>query len=666
MTEITTETNEINAPILRRIRQHLLEINIYSDERTLSIPEQFTATRLNFLCFFSSIFILIMVRGFTPQTETVLLVSPTLSQFDQLSNEYPLRLSCSCSQTNIPYNSFLSFTPEYHQICSSDLTSQAWVSSLFNQNITNYYPLDFRLSASSQFQIIALLCRIANQSVSDALFEFGMQKMISVHVISRNTFQSQLQSLIQNLKETIIANVLRVDQYLELNIAYNDLISSLRSNYYVKTVSGQRYATYVGYYLLKNSTNISDYQQYSSCYNQYNSTFYSGFYPNKTLNDSYFFSPSPRPIFSVPGILAGCLPRFSIMQSTLECFFDSNCMNTSQSLAIGTSLYHPLNTSISSQFSTNATIGAMFNELFIEEWHSSTRFTSYFQICAPISCSYSYTERFSIIHIITSILGLLGGLTIAFRILAPVAVKHIVRRICQICYHRIRVEQEGTTTNDRNLRQTIAHYLRQAHDYLFALNVFKQSILLSDVKQKIWITRLYLLLLLFGTTILIIYSSAVSHLRITTIANPSRNQFEEIYQQYSLTLSCPCTQLSTPYSKIMSIQPRFHQICSSDFIRDDKWLSYFDLIPISKNLSVYPLYFLDFRLNAGRSLFRVMKVLCEFANETVTNALAVFIHSQFVSTNPLTTEYFNQTTSSLIHPFIEQVCDREFDIFLSK
>ena len=45
--------------------------------------------------------------------------------------------------------------------------------------------------------------------------EFNMQQMIRAKVISRNTFQSEVELLIQNLKETIIANVLRMDEYLE-------------------------------------------------------------------------------------------------------------------------------------------------------------------------------------------------------------------------------------------------------------------------------------------------------------------------------------------------------------------------------------------------------------------------------------------------------------------
>ena len=50
---------------------------------------------------------------------------------------------------------------------------------------------------------------------------------------------------------------------------------------------------------------MSDYQDYSSCYDQYDSTFYSGFYPNKTLNDSYFYSPNSPPIYSVYDVRTG-------------------------------------------------------------------------------------------------------------------------------------------------------------------------------------------------------------------------------------------------------------------------------------------------------------------------------------------------------------------------
>ena len=662
--EINTEQNRNDENIFRQIGHYLVQINIYSGEQSLSVNEQLTATRLNLICMCISIFILIMIRSFIPQTEAIILTSPTISQFGELYKQYSSTLSCSCSQINIPYNTFISLTPQYHQICSSDFISQSWISSLFSINTSQYYPLDFRLSASSQFQIIELLCRTASRTVSNALTEFGMQNMISTHVMSRLNPQSQIDSFIQHLQATTVANILRMDQYLELNIAYNNLISSLHTNYFTYSIPGSRaYITYVGHYLSRDYKNMSDTKDYDSCYIDYNAHFYSGFYPNTTLNGTYFYNPVPPPLYSIPGILAGCLARFSIMQSTLECFYDSDCMSTLESLGIITSSYHPLDASVSSRFLVNTTIKSIFDELLIEKWQNSSNFTSYFQTCAPMSCLYMYTEGFSTIYIITSILSLLGGLSMVFQLLSPLVVKYIIRRICQICCRQIPTVREELSTGNRSLRQTIVHYRNQCRESLLTLNSFTNSILLSDVKQKIWATRIYLLFLLAGIVILTIYSSVTLHTKSITIHNPSRNQFEQIYEEYPLTLYCPCTYLSTPYSNFITIQPRFHQICSSDFIREDKWLLYFDFVPLNSSLTDYPFFSLDFRDAAGLSIFRVMKVLCEFANTTVTNAITLFNNTQFVNNEPLTREKFDQQTSALIDQFKKQV--RYFFLYFS-
>jgi hypothetical protein len=180
--------------------------------------------------------------------------------------------------------------------------------------------------------------------------------------------------------------------------------------------------------------------------------------------------------------------------------------------------------------------------------------------------------------------------------------------------------------------------------------------MLSDMKQKIWATRICLVLLLIGVAILTIYSSITAHSISVIIHNPSKSQFDYLYEKYPSTLSCPCTHLSTPYSTIISIQPRYHQICMSDFIQEDKWLSYFNMIPYSyASLQNYSYYSQDFRFNTGSSLFRVLRILCQFANETITNALTVFNDAQFVSNEPLSVTTFDTQASSLIAEFEQQV-----------
>lgn len=55
----------------------------------------------------------------------------------------------------------------------------------------------------------------------------------------------------------------------------------------------------------------------------------------------------------------------------------------------------------------------------VERWSKEISYDAYFAECAPQYCTYSVTERKSVILIVPLILGLLGGLKVALKILAP-------------------------------------------------------------------------------------------------------------------------------------------------------------------------------------------------------------------------------------------------------
>ncbi|CAF1187805.1 unnamed protein product [Adineta ricciae] len=56
-------------------------------------------------------------------------------------------------------------------------------------------------------------------------------------------------------------------------------------------------------------------------------------------------------------------------------------------------------------------IGTLIDELFIESWQNSSNYSSYYSICAPSNCRYTYVERNDFVYTLTTILGLYGGLT---------------------------------------------------------------------------------------------------------------------------------------------------------------------------------------------------------------------------------------------------------------
>jgi hypothetical protein len=66
---------------------------------------------------------------------------------------------------------------------------------------------------------------------------------------------------------------------------------------------------------------MNDIDDYCFCDMTYNCSFQSGFYTATVTNTNYY-SPPLAPFYLVPGMLSGCIPGFSILQSTLECFYD--------------------------------------------------------------------------------------------------------------------------------------------------------------------------------------------------------------------------------------------------------------------------------------------------------------------------------------------------------
>ncbi|CAF4212546.1 unnamed protein product [Adineta steineri] len=85
-----------------------------------------------------------------------------------------------------------------------------------------------------------------------------------------------------------------------------------------------------------------------------------------------------------------------------------------------------LNSSLPSQYSQDSTIENLLNSLMIEEWNSTQIYAQYYNECQPIECTYTIRTRNNILYIITTLIGIIGGLTRVAKILVPISVKIIV------------------------------------------------------------------------------------------------------------------------------------------------------------------------------------------------------------------------------------------------
>lgn len=84
--------------------------------------------------------------------------------------------------------------------------------------------------------------------------------------------------------------------------------------------------------------------------------------------------------------------------------------------------------STTTRFSRYSNISLIFKQMMIEQLHSSISYQSFYESCAPKYCTYSHkmhTKNF--LGVITTLLSMIGGVTISLRILTPHLVEIIVR-----------------------------------------------------------------------------------------------------------------------------------------------------------------------------------------------------------------------------------------------
>jgi hypothetical protein len=133
------------------------------------------------------------------------------------------------------------------------------------------------------------------------------------------------------------------------------------------------------------------------------------------------------PIFTVPGIYVGCYIIESLLQSDLRCFYNQTCLSKLETYRITGNIANvtSLNTSVSSRFFENSTIEELVNQLMVEEWNPSRIYENYYNECQPSQCTYTHQTKNDAIYIVTTLVGLIGGLTTALKLLVPRMVKFI-------------------------------------------------------------------------------------------------------------------------------------------------------------------------------------------------------------------------------------------------
>ncbi|CAF0824759.1 unnamed protein product [Adineta steineri] len=133
------------------------------------------------------------------------------------------------------------------------------------------------------------------------------------------------------------------------------------------------------------------------------------------------------------------------------------------------------------------------------------------------------------------------------------------------------------------------------------------------VYHVILATRLYIISLLISIYVIILFSYSPNEIFNETIINPSEQEYEKLDEKYSSALTCPCTQISIPYEDLITIEVKYHQICTSDFIQP--WW-YQSFVPYNTSDE----YIINFLLFAP-SYFQTLETFCDIAKIIINNEI---------------------------------------------
>ncbi len=191
------------------------------------------------------------------------------------------------------------------------------------------------------------------------------------------------------------------------------------------------------------------------------------------------------------------------------------------------------------------------------------------------------------------------------------------------------------------------------HRTIYTFNLFPPDDPNDIEEQRVGIiaTRLYILFLLTGLIIFGFYVSLTERTETKTIHSPSLIQFRQLKSDHASTLACPCTRLSMSYGRVMKISPRYHPICSSEFVTKT-WLSYFDFVEVNSTPQVY-FFGADFRMS-GQSFFTIIRDLCQVAKDSVDNAIRSFLSRRLVTVNILPYPKFDSITKTRVKRFEQE------------
>ena len=369
-----------------------------SDQSQHQLQSQRISTRVFLLIFIFSSYILLIYTAKQTSTHSFTITAPTLEKYNQLNQRYSQTLTCPCSQISNKYGSFITIHYSRHPLCSSIFVTDRWITyvGLYRGIL---WINDFRYLARQMFQALQTLCQLTEESIKISLEQFYSRYHVTDLAINEELLRSQADATIEQFIAST-TNQFRLSLRTIGNTTQaNALLSGLFTNGYLYR------GTDLGIHTGWNSYDACSCGIFSDCIAQV------AMYANGSFSSAW----------TMPGFYRGCLILEIVRRSDLRCFFNQTCLDDFQAhLEIDQPLIlTQLDPSSLLQFDADTTLGVIFDAMMVDQWNRDIDHASYFDLCHPKECLYTVVSRNGWVIIVTSLLGLVGGLATALKLIVP-------------------------------------------------------------------------------------------------------------------------------------------------------------------------------------------------------------------------------------------------------
>ena len=299
--------------------------------------------------------------------------------------------------------------------------------------------MDVRTVISAHAQILRTFCANTQHGISFVLLKVDSTSLISAEALPQRSVETQV-----NIQTDIVRSagnwelqVLII--FLQLLIASSHLITGFGTNafFYIPSINSTSASVGINSYQLNNHSAPCYCLSISNC------PVPGALYPTQQTPTfgQYNLETFGNTSIPVKGIQVGCSALDSALGSTLECYYDPDCI---QLLVKDSERFTPLQTISDDLTAEKKTIQTLLNEVFVTNWLVNTSYANYYHECAPKTCSYSFNQRNDFLIIFTILIAVIGGLNTVLRMLAP--------WIIQLLVHII---QEATSRNNHVSRVAV-------------------------------------------------------------------------------------------------------------------------------------------------------------------------------------------------------------------